>query len=548
MFSRLVGLALATTLLVGSPSTSAQTRPSTPHLEKRGDVKQLIVEGKPFLILGGELGNSTASNLDYLHPYWSKLKSMHLNTVLAPVYWELIEPGEEHFDFSSVDGLIKDAHAADMHLVLLWFGSWKNSMSTYVPSWIKRDQSRFPRAKADDGSTQEILSALEPNNWNADAKAFAALLAHLRSFDTEKTVLMIQVENEVGFLPSAREHGDAADRMFSGNVPAPLIRYLTNNREHLAPALREHWEQHGAKSKGTWNESFGSGAAAEEIFTAWQYAKYVEVVAAAGKRAYDIPLYLNVALNRPNAPPGKYPSGGAVPHLIDVWKAGAPSIDIIAPDVYFPNFSEFIAHYNRKDNTLFIPEANNAGRTEGTADALLAIGAHHAIGYSPFSIENVSDEGQRRIEESYGLLQQLTPLILEKQSSGSIRAARPVVSFDGKIDDSPQQLSLGDFAFKVDFIYPWSPKDQQNVAAHGVLIAQVDRDEYYVLGSGLSIAVTSKDARGFVGFDKVWEGAFDNGTWQSRRLLNGDQTHQGRRLLFEPDRFQIQRVKLYRYE
>jgi beta-galactosidase GanA len=519
-----------------------------PQLQKRGSATQLTVDGNAYLIRGGELGNSSASNLDYLRPYWSKLKSMHLNTVLSPVYWELIEPSEGKFDFSSVDGSIRDARANDMRLVLLWFGSWKNSMSTYVPSWVKHDQSRFPRAKAEDASSQEILSAFESNNWASDARAFGALMAHLRSSDSEHTVLMIQVENEVGFLPSSREHGATANKMFEAAVPTQLTTYLSKNREYLVPQLRTLWEQNGAKSKGTWKELFGNGAAGEEIFTAWYYAKYVEFVTQAGKRAYPLPMYLNVALNRPNVAPGKYPSGGAVPHLIDIWKAGAPSLDMISPDVYFPNFSELVAHYDRSDNTFFIPEANNAGRAESTADALLAIGAHRAIGYSPFSIENVTDEGRMRIESAYALLEQLTPLILQTQSSNSISAARPNISFDGKLDESPQTISLGDYTFKVDFIYPWSPKDQQNMAAHGVLFAKVDRDEYYVVGSGLSIAVSVKDGHGFVGFDKVWEGSFEDGLWKPGRLLNGDQTHQGRRLLFEPDRFQVQRVKLYRYE
>lgn len=539
-------LGLLLTSFLASTATFAET--PLPQLRKTGDATQLIVNGSPFLIRGGELGNSSASNLDYLRPYWHKLKAMHLNTVLAPVYWELIEPTEGHFDFASVDGLIRDARAADMHLVLLWFGSWKNSMSTYVPTWVKRDQRRFPRAKAEDGRSQEILSALEPNNWGADAKAFAALMSHLREFDADKTVLMIQVENEVGFLPIAREHGSAADRLFSGPVSAQLTMYLSNNHERLVPALRTLWEQHGAETQGSWKELFGSDAAGEEVFMAWQYAKYVETVTAAGKRAYDLPMYLNVALNRPAYPPGKYPSGGAVPHLIDVWKAGAPSLDMISPDIYFPNFSELMAHYDRKDNALFIPEANNAGRPESTADALLAVGAHRAIGYSPFSIENATSEGQARIEQAYTLLEQLTPVILEAQRKGSIRAARPSVSFDGKVDDSPQTIVLGDYAFKVEFVYPWSARDQQNLAAHGVLIAQLDRYEYYVVGSGLSIAVSRHDGHGFAGFDKVWEGEFKDGQWQSGRLLNGDQTHQGRRLLFEADRFQIQRVKLYGYK
>jgi beta-galactosidase GanA len=165
----LAGGLLTTSL---APSAGAGTLP-----------RLLVVDGKPMLVLGGELGNSSASSQAYMARYWPKLKAMNLNTVLAPVSWELIEPKEGVYDFSSVDGLLKDARAQDMHLVLLWFGAWKNSMSTYVPSWVKRDDVRFPRAKAANGVSQEILSAFSANTRDADARAYAALLAHLKAVD-----------------------------------------------------------------------------------------------------------------------------------------------------------------------------------------------------------------------------------------------------------------------------------------------------------------------------------------------------------------------------
>ena len=191
--------------------SSAAAFAQTPHLAGG----QLIVDGKPFLILGGELGNSSASNREWLAPRWAKLKAMHLNTVLAPVSWELIEPAEGKFDFATVDWLIADARAHDMRLVLLWFGAWKNSMSTYVPSWVKRDAKRFPRALDAKGVPQEILSAFAPATRDADARAFAALMAHLRATDDRHTVIMVQVENEIGFLPDAREHGALADAAYA---------------------------------------------------------------------------------------------------------------------------------------------------------------------------------------------------------------------------------------------------------------------------------------------------------------------------------------------
>src|SRR4051812_9284289 len=145
---------------------------------------------------------------------------MGLNSVLAPVSWELIEPAEGRMDFSSVDALIEDARANNMHLVLLWFGTWKNSMSSYAPAWVKRDIARFPRVHGPDGAAMEMLSAFDPHVLAADARAFAALMARLRETDGARhTVLMVQVENEMGMIPSAREHGAAADTAFAGPVP-----------------------------------------------------------------------------------------------------------------------------------------------------------------------------------------------------------------------------------------------------------------------------------------------------------------------------------------
>jgi len=151
-----------------------------PRLEKRGHATQLVVDGQPFLILGGELGNSTASSRDYMRDKWPKLQAMHLNTVLAPVTWELVEPQEGQFDFAGVDGLLEDARAHGMHVVPLWFGTWKNSTSSYVPSWVKRDAKRFARTTGADGQAQEIISASSIAAREADAKAFAALMRHLR--------------------------------------------------------------------------------------------------------------------------------------------------------------------------------------------------------------------------------------------------------------------------------------------------------------------------------------------------------------------------------
>lgn len=514
-----------------------------PHLRAHGNATQLVVDGKPFLILGGELGNSTASDLGYLRRFWPLFDSLHLNTILAPVSWELIELVEGRFDFSSVDGLIGQARAHGERLVLLWFGSWKNSMSSYVPAWVKRDQARFPRSQLPDGRGMEILSPFSAENRAADARAFAALMAHLREVDARRhTVIMVQVENEVGMIPNARDHSDVADALFAGPVPGALLSFLASHRDSLAPGLRERWESNGALMEGGWERVFGSGAATEELFMAWHFATYVEAVAAAGKRAYPLPMFVNAALIRPGRQPGEYPSAGPLPHLIDVWRAGAPSVDFLAPDIYFPNFVEWARAYALPGNPLFIPETGR-NPVATPANALFAIGRLHAMGFSPFAIERY--QASDRLAEAYAVLQQLAPLILEHQGDGSMIGVCPPVSFEGVVNDTAQEVRLGDYTLRVAFTDPFGRAPGQGVEGHGALIIQLGPDEYFVAGRG--ITVTFSVAGAIAGIESIWEGAYVDGRWVPGRLLNGDESHQGRHLRIPEDRFGIQRVRLYRY-
>ena len=543
-----LGGALALALLTIQP-----VQAEIPRLETHGATQRLVADGKPMLVLGGELGNSSASSRAYMAPYWSKLKAMNLNTVLAPVSWELIEPKEGAYDFSSVDDLLTDARAHDMKLVILWFGVWKNSMSTYVPSWVKRDDARFPRAKDAAGVSQDILSAFSANTRDADARAYAALLAHLKAVDAQGTVLMVQVENEIGMLPSAREHGRAADAAWAGPVPAALLERLVKGGEAIEPELCALWKASGSKTAGTWAQVFGAEAAGQEVFTAWHYARFAEVVTRAGKAAYPLPMYVNVALNRTGKAPGDYPSGGPLPHLIDVWKVGAPSVDLISPDIYFPNFNDLAGRYKRPDNALFIPEANNVGAPETPANAFYAIGALDALGFSPFKVETADPQAQAVLTQAYDVLRQLTPAILAAQGKGGIAGFKPRVLEDGTVRDQPVVQTLGDYKFTVGFLDPWTPKADQTTASHGGLILQIGPEEYLIAGRGLVVTVSGIGAgagngSALAGIDSAVEGVFDaQGRWVPGRVLNGDQTHQGRHIRLAPDQFQIQRVKFYRY-
>ncbi len=198
-------------------------------------------------------------------------------------------------------------------------------------------------------------------------------MSHIKAVDSKQsTVVMVQVENEIGMLPVAREYGAEANRLFADRVPAELMRHLDASRANQT-GLHKLWAEQGGKTDGTWTEVFGEGDAAAEAFTAWHYSRFVEALVVAGKAAYPLPMYVNAALNRMNKAPGEYPSGGPLPHLLDVWKAGAPSLDLLAPDIYFPNFVDLAARFRRADNALFIPEANNADKPEVPGECLLCV-------------------------------------------------------------------------------------------------------------------------------------------------------------------------------
>jgi len=524
-----------------------------PHLQKKGTATQLIVDGKPFLMLGGELGNSSSSNTDYMNSIWPTLEKLNLNTVLAPVYWELIEPQEGKFNFSLVNDLILGARQRDIHLVLLWFGSWKNSMSCYAPAWVKNDFARFPRARDINNKPVEILSPFSKSNVDADKKAFAELMKFVKKADGEQnTVIMVQVENEIGMLPNARDYNPEAQKAFSSAVPKELMSYLEKNRNNLMPEFLEMWEKAGSKTKGTWIEVFGNNISAEEIFMAWYFGKYTEEITAAGKAEYPLPMFVNAALNRPGRLPGQYPSAGPLPHLMDVWRAAAPSIDILAPDIYFADFKKWCALYDRGGNPLLLPEVRyehfsgpESYETACGPKAFYAFGNHDAMGFSPFFIESTSDEVKEPVTATYEILKQLTPLILEHQGTKTMKG----FLFDKEHQVDTIQLGGYRIVAKHDYTLGWSPesKDETWPITGGMIIC-TGEGGYFVAGEGIVLSFPPLSEKTVVGIETIDEGTFDNGAWKPVRKLNGDQSHQGRHLRITTDEPGIQFLKLYKYE
>jgi len=534
----------------------AQTKsaPPIPHLEKRGGGTQLIVDGKPFLMLAGELRNSSSSSLEYMKPIWPKLARMHLNTVLAVVSWESIEAQEGKFDFALVDGLLRGARANSLRLVLLWFGSWKNGISRYTPPWVKANQERFPLVQMKGGKTLEILSTLSAANRDADARAFAALMRHIRQEDSaQRTVIMVQLENEVGVLGDSRDRSPAANEAFAGPAPAELLEYLRKHRDTLLPEFRKVWEAAGSRTSGTWEEVFGKGLAADEIFMAWNYARYINRVAEAGKAEYRLPMFVNAWIVQPeDKGPGDYPSGGPVDHVHDVWRAGAPLIDVLAPDIYLPNFPELVARYSRAANPAFIPESR-AGAA-GAANAFYAFGQHGAMGYSPFGIEEREDPEKGQIPKAYAVLARLAPLILEHQSKGLIAAV-----WLNK-EQPAQKLQVGNYTLNVELRRTRRAPGLLPEVGYGIFIA-AGPDEYIAAGTDVQVTFSpNTPGPPIAGLATVEEGTYVSGRWVAGRVLNGDEVQlrydlaaaaaenqSGSGLRFGADGPAIQRVRLYRY-
>ncbi|QLC65791.1 DUF5597 domain-containing protein [Flavobacterium sp. LPB0248] len=515
-----------------------------PHLQKKGNKTQLIVNEKSFLIRGGELGNSSATSMESMETIWPKLVDMNLNIVLTPVYWELIEPEEGKFDFQLVDDLILRARKENLKLVFLWFGSWKNSMSSHAPAWIKLNQKKYPRVKDDSNKSHEILTPFSENNLQADLNAFKKLMAHVKDFDQkEQTVIMIQVENEIGMLPTARDYHPLANEAFKKEVPKELLQYLQKNKEKLVPEFSEIWKKNGYKTKGNWEEVFGKGLHTDEIFMAWYFSKFTNIIAKAGKDIYPIPMFVNAALNAPEKKPGQYPSAGPLPHIMDVWKAAGNAIDFLAPDFYNPSFKQWNDLFTRQGDPLFIPEH----RFDETAPfkGLYAIGHYEAIGFSPFSIESVADAKKEPLGKIYDLVQQLTPTIEANKGQGKI---------DGVLldkENNTQIIKMGDyeFTFKHDYTLNWSDGAKAETwPMSSAIIIEIAKDEFYISGSG--IVVTFKPLKGNVnaGILKTDQGKFENEKWKTIRHFNGDQTHQGRHLRISVGDYEIQKIKLYTYE
>jgi len=448
-------------------------------------------------------------------------------------------------------------------------------MSCYAPQWFKANYNKYPRAHTRTGKPLEIASAFSENVFNADSRAFSQLMKHIASIDKDDgTVIMIQIENEIGMLEDARDYSDAANKLFNANVPSQLINYLQRNKEQLHPQMLKKWKDNGFKTKGNWQTMFGADIYTDEIFMAWHYASYVEKMAKIAKSIYNIPLYVNAAMNSRDRKPGEYPSAGPLAHLIDIWHCAAPSLDLLAPDLYDKGFTSWTVQYKLHNNPLFIPETRLT-ENDGVR-AFYVFGEQDAIGFSPFSIEDASDTQDSPLVQAYAKLHDLMPVILKHQGKNEMNGLL--------FDQENKERIINRDGYKITckhyYTLPWDPKatDGSVWPEGGGILIKLNTNEYLIAGSGIVITfekenenkITPTQNLGEDGFvnagestSKVtkWDGETragiasvdevsisSDGNIKYLRRMNGDQNHQGRHVRIPVGKFAILHVKLYEYK
>lgn len=491
-----------------------------------------MVNDRAFLLLAAETHNSAGTSRDYMSNVWKKADELNCNAVLVPISWESIEPQADCFDFTLVESLMNEAESHHKKLVLLWFGSWKNGLSTYVPGWIKTDLSRFPRTENEHGIKSRILSMFGSGILPAELKCFKKLIEYIKESDEEKqTVVAVQIENEVGILDAARDFSPLAEEAFERNVPTGLLEYLRDAKSDFFPQKIKEAEHTAGRP---WKEIFGEYA--DEIFMCCHYARHINELAKCAKEIYALPMFTNVWLKESeHEKPGFYPCGGPIPEMLDVWKCTAPFLDLIAPDIYSFEFDKFAGLYARNDNPLFIAETRRD--KWAVANLYTAVGKYNTLCYSPFGAEsigenksyitqiihtnaadkNVSNEMIKEyLSQSYKVLGNMMSIILEYYGTDKM------TGFSQDEGHMTKHIAFGKYHISIEFYHPIDDENEF-IPAAGIVIER-NENELIFIGYGYRASVKTMNVRKQLDFLSLEKGVFDqDSNWHKYMDLNGDE-------------------------
>lgn len=551
-----------------------------PYLKKENGAASLIVNGKPFIVLGAEMHNSTGTDTSAVTAVMKQAKNLNMNTVLGYAYWEMVEPVEGKFNFDLVDHLIKSAEKENLKLILVWFGSWKSTTSSYAPEWVKTNPKRFERYTLADKTTLEILSPFCEENLKADTKAYVALMKHLKGIDTKHTVIMLQPENEPGTFSSYCDFSPKAVKAWQENVPAEVIDFLSRNKGKLNNVLEKSWAANGNKTNGKWAELFGDVQGyphyAEELFMAYNYSKYINLLAAEGRKVLDLPSYCNGWLYNKL---GNYPHGTINPHVLDMYHAAGNALDFYSPNVYSLDYDQLFTDYKNNGKILFIPES-----ILSPAGVLYAVGEYDAIGFAPYGIDgwNPEDKNQKLLSEVNKTLQEMQGVITSRFNSNEMKGLYQAPMARNK------SIEIGDYIlsvssaeshrFAIDFGKSLEEAGKETISFPQLMGIEVPEgipqqeakqqgpppnpfaglpkdygaaiillnspDEFYVIGYGLRIDFALKEGITFnhLGYRSIDKGYFKNNNFVATKRWNGDEL----KTVLPADEITVLKVRLYR--
>jgi hypothetical protein len=499
-------------------------------------------DGKEVFVVGLQCHNSSTGT-DMMDKAISAVKQYGGNTLEAPIYWYAIEPEMDRYDMTQIEELIDKARFAGLHLIVLWFGASKNGHPNYAPDYIKLHPETYRIAIGADKAPVASLSPHCQDTLQRDKKAFLNVMAFLKEYDEgERTVLCIQIENEMGYANTDRDYSKIAQLDYEKPLPEALYDVSLEDCGHMI-------------CDKTWRGHFGRHA--HEAFSAWYHALYMEALAREGKAIYNLPCITNVMVGNSGVEePGRsYNAGAAVGRMIDIWKICAPSLDLICPDIYNTakrDYERIARRYDRKDNALFIPESPIEGEANAM-NSILAVADYGAIGVCCFGAESALKndgtliESARAMQISLCMLSALSPLIIRYRNTGCIHAfvqdefsqsqalkLRKLHVEAFFLRESQRRFGLGSRINLHTEENQWLLQER----GRGLLI-QTDEHEFFLAGSGIGLEFTrrpdSLDEAPYVhlcsrqacqlNFLSVEEGHFEGERWVVDYIRNGDESN-----------------------